>query len=285
MALSYVAAGSSAGGTTSINVPHPAGLQAGDMLLLWVTNKYPASGPSTPSGWTRIHQRSGGSGLSGVDSGTVYLTVYSKIANGSESGNQNVIIISGNSSVGKMICIRKPNDASWLVVGAAEGTIITPATNESALLALAGGSTTTPLKLLEGDFIAIGYGINSDGQTFSSYTLTTIGTLRASSLTEFADDPTTSGDDTKIAGAYCTVTSGALMGQPTFNLTASATLTNAPCGAVIAVILRVDAPENRVPIARKRTNIIYTRKMPRGVPRVTRPRNTSAPDMDELLGR
>lgn len=115
-AIAFGSAGASqAGGTTSIAVPYPAVISEGDLLVIPITNKYPTNGPSTPSGWTVIasNQATGGAGAPGAGSGTVYATIFIKIANGNESGNVTVSIPSGNAAVSRMIRVTKDPPATW----------------------------------------------------------------------------------------------------------------------------------------------------------------------------
>lgn len=105
--ISFGAAGTVGTGSTSLTPAYPAGLASGNMILMPVASKYPANSPATPSGWTLVGQGSGGAGAAGSDSGTMYITVYSKISDGTESGTVTVTITSGNSAVGRMFSYAK----------------------------------------------------------------------------------------------------------------------------------------------------------------------------------
>lgn len=69
---------------TSTPVPYPAGISAGDLLLMWVAVSV-ATAPNLPAGWTSIV-----SGSSGTGSQSPAARWYYKIATGSETGNQTV---------------------------------------------------------------------------------------------------------------------------------------------------------------------------------------------------
>lgn len=81
---------------TSIDVPHPAGVQPNDLLVAFVA--YGAGGtPTTPSGWTQI-----ASGQSGVR-----FVAYYKVAVGDESGtNQTFSKSTGSASTAAGIILR-----------------------------------------------------------------------------------------------------------------------------------------------------------------------------------
>jgi hypothetical protein len=80
---------------TSLSVAYPAGLQAGDILVLWI-----ASGGNgtytTPSGWSVAISSSSGR------------AVYYKVATGSESGSLSVSVQSDSNAAkcGIMACVR-----------------------------------------------------------------------------------------------------------------------------------------------------------------------------------
>ena len=99
MAISYVSQTTAVVGTTSLTFTYPT-VSAGDLLVMYIVNKYPAAPPTTPSGWSLQLSKSGGAGSSGANTGEVLVSVYTKIATGSESGNFTVTITSGNCAVG-----------------------------------------------------------------------------------------------------------------------------------------------------------------------------------------
>jgi hypothetical protein len=107
----FIGSGAVATGTTSITPAYPTGIAADDKLLLYVVNKYPTNGPSTPAGWALVAQVSGGSGSPGAGTGNVYVTVFEKDASGSESGSLSVTITSGNSSAGAIVAWRSSTGA------------------------------------------------------------------------------------------------------------------------------------------------------------------------------
>jgi len=89
MAIAFVNVGAvlSTANANNISVPYPAGLAAGNALLLCVANSIPKDYVA-PSGWTLVQ----GNAAVGSDLG---FGVFSKIAAGTETGTLNVVINSG----------------------------------------------------------------------------------------------------------------------------------------------------------------------------------------------
>lgn len=233
----FGSAGASVSGTTSVSVPYPASISAGDLLVLGVANKYPNNGPTTPTGWRLLSncQGSGGQGASGADTGSTYATIFVKEADGTESGNLSVTITSGNSAVGAMVRYTKGagknwnlactngsdnsgNSTSWSVTGAADPGLITD------------------------DIVVVVSAINTDAYTFASQALTSTG-VTFSSDSERYDDGTTSGQDCKLVGTQHVVSGGTSSAAPVFTMTASGSTTNRPAGASSFLRIRqVDQP-------------------------------------------
>lgn len=239
MAIAFgTASASAATGSTSLSVAYPASIAAGDLLLLFVCNKYPTNGPSTPSGWSTLTdgQGSGGAGASGIDTGSTYCTVFYRIADGSESGNVSVTITSGNSAVGVINRYTKAADKDW-ALAACQGADT------------AGGSTTYTFTgnvdpgLTAADFVVAAAAINSDTYTYSAQGITATGISAWGTVTERWDAGTTTGQDCKIVVSDHPVTTGTSSEAPVFTMTASGSATNSPAGAGVMVRLReVDPP-------------------------------------------
>jgi len=77
--IGYAASG------TSVSVPYPSGIAAGQMLVLQVLQATATDDIATPSGWTKLGSDSEGSGTTGANSAW-----FAKVASGSESGNLTV---------------------------------------------------------------------------------------------------------------------------------------------------------------------------------------------------
>lgn len=114
----FVATGSTAVGSTSLSIPYTTNPAAGTGLVLTVINKYPNNFPTTPTGYTLVKRATGGAGSSGADSGNVAVSVYTKEADGTETGNVAVTITGGNSSLGRILQYSKPAGKTWSFAGA-----------------------------------------------------------------------------------------------------------------------------------------------------------------------
>lgn len=235
MAIAFGAAGSPNAGTTSINVTLPATINAGDLILLWVVNKYPSNGPAEPSGWTTVGLHSGGSGSAGVDSGSVYSTLFVKEANGTEGGtSQAVSIPSGNASRGMAWTITKSASMAW-AWSYAVGSSPTPG-NWNTTFNVNPGITA-------GDLLWVFSGVNGDAATSWSAESLTIPGATLGSMTERHDATTSQGDDMGMFSTSHPVSSGTATGVGTYTATrAGSTTTNSPAGASVLVRFREVTP-------------------------------------------
>lgn len=239
MAAFFVSAGNGAAGSASLSVPFPTVTIAGYLLVLEITNKYPNNGPTTPSGWTLRKQTAGGSGASGVDTGNVYKTVYTKIADSTEGGtNQAVTITSGNSAIGRIwqygilttstwdlgVCggaYAASNGVNWSVTGDADPGVVA------------------------GDLILAMSAVNTDAYTYSAEAITQTG-VTFGAATERGDGGVTNGDDSAAVMSEHPVTLGLGTAAPVYTMTASGTAANNPAGATVLLRLR-EVPAASVP--------------------------------------
>lgn len=220
-------------GTSSISVPYPTGITGGDMLILYMANKYPSNGPTTPSGWTLGAQASGGHGSSGVQTGNVYITAYWKVADGTETGNQAVTITSGNSAYGQILRYTKAAEKPWISPVFTSGAQNTPGLAWSVVSGADPG-------LVTGDVLLALSANNTSSITWTAEACVVTGITFAAAV-ERRDSSTTQGDDCGILATEHTVTAGTSSGTIAYAATASGTTTDAPCGATIFVRLREDS--------------------------------------------
>jgi hypothetical protein len=235
VAISITGGGAASAGTTSVGPTVPATVDAGDLLILVVGNKYPNNGPSTPSGWTALgnNQASGGSGSSGVDSGNVYATIFVREADGTEDGTTvTVSIPSGNSAIARIFRATKTSGASWATVLriGADNTV-------DGTFSVTFGPSSVDLKV--DDIVLVVAAINGNAHTFSSQALTGSG-LTTNAGTERSDAGTTQGDDMSYVVWSCTITgAGAGSTTATFSMTAdSPAAANSPAGAAVMIRIR-----------------------------------------------
>lgn len=137
MAVAFRSAGArvSNGGTT-VNIPFPAGLAAGDLLLIEVFTAGGGSILTTPSGWTLSVGKITFTGPSGA-----YGYVLTKIATGSESGTQAVVF--NASFLGGIMSAFSGVDTTTPVDVSASATLATSGTS-----AVAPSVTTTKANTL-----------------------------------------------------------------------------------------------------------------------------------------
>lgn len=230
MAISLIAVGGWATGTTSLSVAYPAGIQAGDLLVLAIANKYPTNSPSVPTDWAipTNGQQSGGSGSNGNDTGSVYATIMVKIATGSETGNLSISITSGNSAVAEMALYRKAADKNWEYV-CTNGSDNSAGTDWSVTGAANPGITA-------GDRMFTCSGINADSFTFSSHAMSATGVTFGAVQ---ADGSGTSlGQDCDCVLTDHAVSSGTASAAPVFTMSSSGSATNSPAGATVIMRMR-----------------------------------------------
>lgn len=230
--INYGASGSAATGTTSLSVPYPSGIAAGDVLVLSISNKYPTNGPSTPSGFTlpTNGQGSGGAGSSGSDSGSVYATPYFKIADGTESGNLSVTITSGNCAVGRMFRYTVADGYS-VDVAAHNGSDNTAGTSFSATAGADPGLTA-------GDMLVVTAATNTDARTYSAEAVSATSVSAWGTVVELNDSATSGGGQCRLVVSEHPVDAGTSSAAPVFTMTASGTTANQNAGAASFLRMR-----------------------------------------------
>lgn len=147
MAITYqgigtIGANSSA--ATTLNVPYPSGIQAGDVMVL-VANVDSTTAPSLPSGWTA------GVNYTAVSTQVPSGRVAVKVATGSESGNLAVTTPSATGN-GYILLFRgvdntTPIDVAGTTVSPASATtynIPTLTTSRTGVALVAGGTANGP---------------------------------------------------------------------------------------------------------------------------------------------
>ena len=244
-APSYVATGSLDDGTTQATPGYPSGIQAGDILLLFVSNKYPTNGPTQPSGWSTPsgNQYSGGSGASGVDTGSVYTTVFTRQADGTETGNVTVDVTSGNSVDAAILAYRPAiNQYSTFDIQVVGGSDNTAGTDWSV--------TTGSIDLTTDDVVIAGSAVNTDAYTYTSEAIAVSG-ITFGTATERVDDPTTQGQDLRLVVSEHPVTAGTNTAAATYTMTASGTTTNRPAGATLLIRIREVAAAQSVRVGQQ----------------------------------
>jgi hypothetical protein len=207
------------GATLNHTVTMPAGVVAGDLIVLLVAVKPDTSSITTPSGYTLQGTFSGGGGTTGIDTGPTKVAVFTREATGTDPA-PTVNVTSTN--VGWFTTHRITKTGSTWSVAAAGGT---DATTGSAWSVTAG----TDPGLTAGDLALVASVIPTDvgaGAQFTAEAVSATGVSAWSAFTEVTEANTNVGND--IAGFvfYGTVTTGSSTAAPVITATASGTTTN-----------------------------------------------------------
>lgn len=226
----FVAAGTGSAGVGSCTPAHPAGLAAGDYELLLCTTKYPANGPATPAGWTKEYEAQGGAGASGVDAGSVLVTVFSRIATGSESGTVAVTATGSNVVLGRIYGYRKTDAAAAWAIGVVGGADNTGNSNWSV-------TASAAIDLTVGDIVVIYTGCNSDGPSFSVFAIAATGITFGAQAARGGNLITT-GDDVQHICRDTTISAGTAVQAPVYTMTVSGAGVDSPAGVTAFIRLR-----------------------------------------------
>ncbi len=230
----YVDAGAGASGSTSLSLPYPTGIIAGDLLVVAIANKYPANGPTTPSGdgfsFPTNGQGTGGAGAAGNDAGSTYATVYTKVADGTETGNLSVTLTSANSSRGRMFLYRASPTNTWSVA-AANGGDNTAGTSISV-------TCGTDPGFLAGDMAIAVFASNTDARTHASQAIAATGISAWGTVAERDDAAGATGQDVRLVVSEHPVTAGTSSAAPVYTCTASGTTADQNAGGGVILRLR-----------------------------------------------
>ncbi len=101
--------------SASTVITYPAGLQAGDMCLLQIGTRMGDITPNTPIGFTFLCSYSGGAGTDALgDQGTLRVSIYYRISDGTESSTNKTISATGHTAVGgAIVAYRKEAARAW----------------------------------------------------------------------------------------------------------------------------------------------------------------------------
>jgi len=235
MALpTFVASGNATSNSTSQVLPDwPAGLAAGDYVVLTVAQKYADRSVTTPSGWTLLDSVTGGAGTDGiVNEGQVKLWLYGYEAVGGESGTITVNSTGGTASClfGRTHAFRKTGGTSWGIGTAATGSDNTAGTAFSVTFGTDPGITTD-------DLVTVAWAVNSDAYAVSTHTLSEAG-LTIGTVSSRGNAAVTAGHHLRAGLVTAPVTAGTSGGAATYGHTSSSSATNAPAGCAILLRLR-----------------------------------------------
>jgi hypothetical protein len=125
-------------GTTSLTMVPPASTAAGDMVILYVTNKLSGVTPATPTNFTLIGSGVVGTGADGAGVGQLRLTAWYRILPGAAS-NSTITITGGNSASGGGMVYRKGGSDTWAAPTVLFGSDTSSGTGFSASMSAQAG--------------------------------------------------------------------------------------------------------------------------------------------------
>lgn len=233
MAIALRAAGAWAAGTGSVAPALPAGIAAGDIMVMFVGCKPFSATIVTPSGWTRLSGADGtnGSTASGVDTGSVQWAVFIREWVSGDAA-PTVTITSGNVALGMIIGFSKSATKVWDVAGA-KGSDTSSGTPFSLTMDANPG-------IISGDMLVSGSVIAGDNATFGTPTMTATGaTIGAVTESPTTEGTTAGGNDLEASNCYAAVTAGPASAAPVVGWTLSVAQTG---GGAISRLREVDPP-------------------------------------------
>jgi hypothetical protein len=235
-AVAFGTIGTAAVGSTSLVIPYPASIAAGDLLVMTMVNTYPTNAPVLPIGWQAVTNGQGYGGVganSGNDSGFEYTTVFVRVADGTETGSVTVNIPSGNCAIGAIARYTKGSGKYW-DLAASNGSDGLGNTAWSITAAANPGITT-------GDLMVAVSGENSDGANNRSYSAEAMAATGATfgTAAELLDTRTTTGGQCALAVSDHPVSSGTASVAPQFTMTLAGSITgNGGTGSTVFLRLR-----------------------------------------------
>ena len=243
-APTFVASGTATSNSTaSITPDWPAGLAAGDYVILEVVHKYEDRTVSNPSGFTLLGSHTGGAGTAGVDTGNLKILVYGKEADGTESGTFTVSTTGGTASClfGRTYALRKAGGTTWSVGTAAIGADNSPGT-------LCSFTFDTDPGIVADDLCCVAWAVNSDAYTHGTHTFAATG-LTVGTVSSRGNAAVTAGNNLRAGLVTAPITAGPATDVATYTNTASSSGASAPAGAAILLRLReIPASGTALPI-------------------------------------
>jgi hypothetical protein len=228
-------------GTTVIPTFPAAGVEAGHLAVLLVSNKIESDAPVTPSGWSAPTNNTGtgGTGSAGADAGPLRLTVLYKVCDGTEDGTTVTVSFSPTAHEGAQAQIigYSKTLATWDVAGCGAGSVSTGATAWSQAVAVDPG-------VAGGDWLITARSATTDAGAWTNPPPATVITgCTMGTMTERGNSGTTNGNDLESQYADEPVSSGSSSSVATVKGTESSSTT----GVVFAVRIREVAAAGGLP--------------------------------------
>lgn len=203
MAITLRAAGAWGVGTTSVTPALPAGIAAGDLMIMFVGCKPYTATINVPAGWTLITGTNGANGAvaSGIDTGSVqWAAMYRSWATGDAAPA--VSITSGNVCLGVIHGFTPTSGSKFLIPVGAKGSDTSSDTAFSLTMDANFG-------IAAGDMLVNGSVIAGNNSTFGTPVLTAAGaTFSAVTESPATEGTTANGNDLEASAYYATCSTG-----------------------------------------------------------------------------
>jgi hypothetical protein len=199
------------------------------MLVLTTVTRFDV-GTDTPSGWTLQASRSESSGADGIDTGAVCTTIFTKIADGTESGTLSVIL-ADEISVSRAQIHRFTKGGGTWAIGWSRFDFSTPA--DPMLSSPAGGDPSYQAK----DMLLVALGVNGNVCVPESVILDPASAGSDITMTEISYLSTGTGADMAWAVGYAAMTATS-SGFELEVLVSGTPTANTPVGAAVVLRLR-----------------------------------------------
>lgn len=203
MAITLRAAGAWASGSTSIAPALPAGIAAGDIMILFVGCKPYTATINVPAGWTLIEGTDGANGTtaSSIDLGSVlWKAMYRSWVSGDAAPT--VSITSGNVSLGVIHGFLPTSGSKFHIPVGAKGSD----TSSGVALLL---TMDVDFGIDAGDMLVNGAVIAGNDAIFSLPTITAAGaTFSAATESPATEGTTTTGNDLEASAFWATCSTG-----------------------------------------------------------------------------
>ncbi len=237
MAVSQVGSAAIVHGTVSAAPALPAGILAGQMLIIMVSSKHASDSiPTVNQGYTLLHSQLGGSGAFAVNTGNVRTSVFYKEATASETA-PTVSNTGGNVVSARIWNYRKLGSRTWEIIGTG-GSDNTGGTNNY----LATSAINPGLK--GGDIVLAFTTINTSAHVYGSTDNWITPGATTTAFTSLNKAGTTLGNDQYSLGSEIFVLNGASTGPISIDYVATTgtATADAPAGATTFVLLRETGP-------------------------------------------
>jgi hypothetical protein len=234
MALSYVATGTVASGTTTVAPGFPTGWAADDLLITLIGSRGTGAVPTAPAGWTALADApSTTSGSEAADSGTIQGSVFYRVAVAGDTA-PTYSRVSADGMIGHCVGVRRSAGTGY-AVASSNGVDSTVNTTHLVTAAADPGATAN-------DFILAMTNVNGDAiaAAITSISWTWTG-ITVGSVSTRATSAATGGNDSRDVILTAAPTGGPSSAAPSVTWTwGTGSTANHPVSTTIFVRVRED---------------------------------------------